>query len=89
MSNIRYTGREPCACKGNDIIVDKSTYQNHIKHLLDKLLDFCFDESILLLFRKLCRYYLNINPIATADNINFSGKFGKKMGRWGLGRGKY
>ena len=86
MSNIRYTLREPCACKGKYIIVDKSTYQNHIDHILDGLLDFCFDESILLLFKKLCRYYLNINPIATADYINFYREMWDDAGKMGFGK---
>ncbi len=33
---------------------------------LDGLLDFCFDPEALLLYRKLCRYYFTIDPVATA-----------------------
>ena len=43
---------------------------NTIQALLDRLLDFCGDEQMLLLFKKLCRYYWDINPQATAEYIN-------------------
>ncbi len=52
-----------------DIIKHKRTDQKGIEHLLDGLLDFCFDDSILLLYRKLCRYYFDLNQQATADYI--------------------
>ena len=41
-----------------------------IQRLLDGLLDFCGDENVLLLYKKLCRYYWDINPQATAEYIN-------------------
>jgi len=44
---------------------------NTIQTLLDKLLDFCGEEQMVLLFKKLCRYYWVINPEATADYINY------------------
>ena len=31
---------------------------------------FCYDEKILLLYKKLCRYYWDIDPYATAFYIN-------------------
>ncbi len=43
---------------------------NAIQRTLDGLLDFCGDENVLLLYKKLCRYYWDINPEATADYIN-------------------
>ena len=42
----------------------------HIEHTLDGLLDFCADESALVLFKKLCRYYWTIDPVATASYVN-------------------
>ena len=42
-----------------------------IERLLDGILDFCFDANVLLLYKKLCRYYFNIDPVATASYINF------------------
>jgi len=52
------------------IVVSKTTDQNRIEHTLDGILDFCFDTDMLLLFKKLCRYYFTINPQATASYIN-------------------
>ena len=53
-----------------NIIVSNTTDQNRIEHTLDGILDFCFDADMLLLFKKLCRYYFTINPLATALYIN-------------------
>ena len=33
------------------------------------MLDFAYNEKILALYRKLCRYYFDINPQATAEYI--------------------
>lgn len=41
-----------------------------IEHLLGGMLDFCFDADILLLFKKLCRYYFQIDRIATAEYVH-------------------
>ena len=78
-----FTSYEPIV---TDIILHKSTNQNHIQHVMDGLLDFCFDDAILLLYRKLCRYYLNINPIATADYISFNRKMWDEDGKMGFGK---
>jgi hypothetical protein len=40
-----------------------------IEHLLDGLLDFCFDSEVLHLYKKLCRYYFKIDPEATASYV--------------------
>ena len=53
-----------------NIIVSKTTDQSRIEHTLDGMLDFWFDADMLLLFKKLCRYYFTINPQATAFYIN-------------------
>ena len=29
------------------------------------MLDFCFDDGMLVLYKKLCRYYFDIDPKAT------------------------
>ena len=52
------------------IIVSKTTDQNRIEHTLDGILDFCFDADMLLLFKKLCRYYFTINTQTTSFYIN-------------------
>jgi len=53
------------------IINDKVTDDNTIQRLLDGMLDFCGHNNMLLLYKKLCRYYWEINPEATAIYINF------------------
>jgi len=35
------------------------------------MLDFCSDDKVLSLYKKLCRYYWNINPQVTANYINY------------------
>ncbi len=47
------------------------TDENTIQYLLDDLLDNCGDSQVLSLFKKLCRYYWDINPVATAEYVNF------------------
>lgn len=42
----------------------------HIQHLLDGSFDFCFDEEVLRLFKRLCHYYYAIDPEATASYVN-------------------
>jgi len=40
-----------------------------IEHQLDHMLDFCCDPDMLLAFKRLCRYYVDIDPVATAGHI--------------------
>ena len=51
------------------ILRSRSRDARHIERTLDGLLDFCGHEPALQLYKKLCRYYLPINPAATADYI--------------------
>ena len=53
----------------NDVIRRQSKDVKEIEHLLDYMLDFADNEKILALYRKLCRYYFDINPQATAEYI--------------------
>lgn len=41
-----------------------------IERCLDGMLDFCFDDGMLQLYKKLCRYYFDIDPRATASYID-------------------
>ena len=41
-----------------------------IEQLLDGMLGLCFDAEILLLFKKLCRHYFQIDPAATAEYVH-------------------
>lgn len=51
------------------IIISQSRDQNRIDHALDGLLSFAFDDKVLILFKKLCRYYFIIDPQVTASYI--------------------
>jgi hypothetical protein len=52
------------------IIQSNSKDENEIGNLLDRILDIaCMDKGFLL-YKKLCRYYWDINPNATAYYIN-------------------
>jgi hypothetical protein len=42
-----------------------------IERTLDGLLDFCGDERVLGLYRRLCRHYWSVDPEATAQYIRF------------------
>jgi hypothetical protein len=43
---------------------------NRIEHQLDHMLGFCCDPDMLLAFKRLCRYYFGIDPVATAGYVN-------------------
>ena len=53
------------------LINSNSNDKNEIEHTLDALCEVAFDNEVLLLFKKLCRYYYNIDPVATAQQIQF------------------
>jgi hypothetical protein len=57
--------------QANDIIQGNDRDQNRIQHLLDMMLDFAYYSEMLLLFKRLCRYYFEINPVVTAEYVNF------------------
>ena len=52
------------------VILGRSRDPRRIEHLLDGILDFCFDPEMLQLYKKLCRHYFAINPSATAEYIH-------------------
>lgn len=52
------------------ILKAQSRDPQRIEHTLDGILDFCFDPSMLILYKKLCRYYFEIDPEATASYVN-------------------
>lgn len=51
------------------ILKAQSRDPKRIERLLDSILGFCFDPQMLLLYKKLCRYYLKIDPEATASYV--------------------
>ena len=52
------------------IVASHSRDTSHIEHTLDGLLGFCGDEPALGLFKKLCRHYWELDPVATAWYVN-------------------
>ena len=51
------------------ILRSRSHDTDHIEHTLDGLLSFCGYEPALVLYKKLCRHYWNIDPVATAYHV--------------------
>ena len=41
-----------------------------IEHQLDDMLSLCCDPDMLVVFKRLCRYYYGIDPVATAEYVN-------------------
>jgi hypothetical protein len=53
----------------DDIIQGGERHTQRIDHLLDHMLGFCCDPDMLLEFKRLCRYYFTIDPVATAEHV--------------------
>jgi hypothetical protein len=54
----------------DDILRTRSRETQHIERTLDRLLDFCGNETVLQMYKKLCRHYWDIDPAATAYYVN-------------------
>jgi hypothetical protein len=54
----------------DDLIQRCERDTQRIDHQLDHMLGFCCDPDMLLAFKRLCRYYYDIDPVATAEHIN-------------------
>lgn len=57
-----------------EIIRNNIKNERYIERKLDEMLDilsFYENDDTLLTFRKLCKYYFDINPQATVDYINY------------------
>lgn len=51
-------------------IADNCTDSNQIAYTLDFMLDFCFNEQMLTLYRKLCRHLYNFDPETAAYYVD-------------------
>ena len=51
------------------ILQSQNRDSQRIEMCLDGMLDFCFDDGMLSLYKKLCRYYFDIDPQATASYV--------------------
>jgi len=67
---LAYQAEKQYAPEVNDILRKQDRDQQRIERLLDGMLDFCFDDAMLHLYKKLCRYYFNINPEAAVSYVN-------------------
>jgi hypothetical protein len=54
----------------DDILRTRSSDIHHIEHTLDRLLDFCGCESVLQMYKQLCRHYWDIDPAAAASYVD-------------------
>lgn len=45
--------------------------KDRIEHALDGMLDFCFDSKMLELYRKLCRFYYDIDRDAAIRYVHY------------------
>lgn len=55
----------------NFIIKNNIKDKNRIERAIDEILEFLENDEALLLFRRICSYYIKINPEATMSYINY------------------
>ena len=55
----------------NFIIKNNINDDNRIQRAIDEILEFLENDEALLLFRRICSYYIKINPEATMYYINY------------------
>jgi hypothetical protein len=71
-----------------NILKAQSRDSRRIERCLDGMLDFCFDDGMLVLYKKLCCYYFDIDPKATVLYVQVyrdmwdEQKTGKGDGGW-------
>jgi len=74
----------PYSAEVDAILKAQSRDSRRIERCLDGMLDFCFDDEMLALYKELCRYYFNIDPEATVFYVHAyrdmwdESKFGKR-----------
>lgn len=51
------------------IYLNKVKDEKEIERVIEALLDYSYDNKILLLFKKLCQYYYKINPTITYEYV--------------------
>ncbi|RJQ28684.1 hypothetical protein C4565_03415 [Candidatus Parcubacteria bacterium] len=52
------------------ILKTQSRDSGRIERCLDGMLDFCFYDAMLVLYKKLCRHFYEIDPVTTAFYVN-------------------
>jgi DNA-directed RNA polymerase delta subunit len=53
-----------------DIIKYRVKDKHRIEALLDLILDFCFDKEVIIIYKKLVKYYFTIDVVAAIYYIN-------------------
>jgi len=53
------------------ILRAQSRDSSRIEGCLDGMLDFCCDDEMLALYKKLCRHYFDVDPEATVSYVQF------------------
>lgn len=54
----------------DDIIQRDDRDLDRIEHLLDGMLGFCYDPAVLAQFKRLCRHYWALDPVATTRHVH-------------------
>ena len=67
---LAHQAEKQYALEVEDILKTQCRDPRQIERLLDGLLDFCFDPAMLYLYKKLCRYYFEIDPEATTSYVS-------------------
>jgi len=69
IQHLAHKAKQQYEIEVDEVIREQSLNRKRIEHLLDGMLDFCFDDGMLALYKKLCRYYCSVSPDATVSYI--------------------
>jgi hypothetical protein len=69
MKDLQRQAAESYAPVVEELLNSRSSNAQAIEHTLDGLFDFCGDDSVLELFKRLCRHYWTIDPAATVRYV--------------------
>jgi hypothetical protein len=61
---------EQYAPEVEDILLTRCRDSHRIELLLDGMLDFGFDAAMVRLYKKLCCYFFEVDPMATASYVH-------------------
>lgn len=66
INDMAYCQYKPIA----EDICSRIISENQLNHIMDRMMDFCADNRMLELFKKVCRKYLDIYPETIVFQIN-------------------
>jgi hypothetical protein len=67
---LAYQAVQQYSAEVEDILQGQVHDSQRIEKCLDGMLDFCFDPGMLYLYKRLCRYYFDIDPASTVSYVN-------------------